>query len=396
MGDRRDGRPSDALPQDRRHRRPRAASSSPSCPRPTTRCGCAATGSSTRRRCPPRSSARGRRASPSRPRWPPRRRRRRPTTRPTTGCRSSSPPRTRRRLPGGRNQHAWMSDFKLGCELCHQMGSASARGMRGNRAGLDAGLKKAGSMDGAAMGLGRDALLDALADWGGRIAAGQVPEAPPRPEGHRAQHGHHPVGLGRPLHLRPRRDRHRQAQPAALPGREDLGRRPRQRPPAERQPGHPRGRRAARAHGRRLHHAVGRPGAERLPVARRPRPGRLDPAPGRLPEPGEPAQPDDGRHGQGLDDHPDPGRAARGLPRVLPRRPRDRREQPPPAARLLRHQQRRVPAHRHLLRHPPPAVRRGGQAVDERRRLRARLVRPGQVRPGAARDARARRRAGRR
>ncbi len=76
-----------------------------------------------------------------------------------------------------------MSDFKLGCQLCHQMGSASARGMRGNRAGLDAGLKKAGSMDGAAMGLGRDALLDALADWGGRIADGQIPEAPPRPTG---------------------------------------------------------------------------------------------------------------------------------------------------------------------------------------------------------------------
>ena len=67
-----------------------------------------------------------------------------------------------------------MSDFKLGCQLCHQMGSASARGMRGNRAGLDAGLKKAGSMDSAAVGLGRDALLDALADWGGRIAAGET------------------------------------------------------------------------------------------------------------------------------------------------------------------------------------------------------------------------------
>ena len=79
------------------------------------------------------------------------------------------------------------------------------------------------------------------------------------------------------------------------------------------------------AHGRRLRHAVGRPGAERLQVARRPRPGRLDPARGRVPEPGEPAQPDDGRHRQGVDDHPDPGRAARGLPRVLPRRPRDRR-----------------------------------------------------------------------
>jgi len=93
------------------------------------------------------------------------------------------PPANTEALPGGRNQHAWMSDFKLGCELCHQMGSASARGMRGNRAGLDAGLKKAGVMDGVASGLGRDAVLDALADWGGRIAAGQVPEAPPRPAG---------------------------------------------------------------------------------------------------------------------------------------------------------------------------------------------------------------------
>ncbi len=93
------------------------------------------------------------------------------------------PPADTASLPGARNQHAWVSDFKLGCQLCHQMGSASARGMRGNRAGLDAGLKKAGSMDSAAVGLGRDALLDALADWGGRIAGGQTPEAPPRPTG---------------------------------------------------------------------------------------------------------------------------------------------------------------------------------------------------------------------
>jgi streptogramin lyase len=93
------------------------------------------------------------------------------------------PPANTEALPGARNQHTWMSDFKLGCQLCHQMGSASARGMRGDRARLDAGLKKSGTMDGTAMGLGRDALLDALADWGGRIAAGQVPEAPPRPTG---------------------------------------------------------------------------------------------------------------------------------------------------------------------------------------------------------------------
>ena len=93
------------------------------------------------------------------------------------------PPANTEALPGMRNKQAWMSDFKLGCMLCHQMGSASARGMMGDRARLDAGLLKSGVMNGTAIGLGRDAVLDALADWGGRIAAGQVPEAPPRPSG---------------------------------------------------------------------------------------------------------------------------------------------------------------------------------------------------------------------
>ncbi len=93
------------------------------------------------------------------------------------------PPENTEQLPGGRNQHLWMSQFKLSCQLCHQMGSPSARGMMGDRARLDAGLKKARSMSGSANGFGRDALLDALADWGGRIRDGQVPEAPPRPKG---------------------------------------------------------------------------------------------------------------------------------------------------------------------------------------------------------------------
>ena len=53
-----------------------------------------------------------------------------------------------------------------------------------NRAGPRRRPQEGGVMDDAAMGLGRDAVLDALADWGGRIAAGEVPEAPPaRPQG---------------------------------------------------------------------------------------------------------------------------------------------------------------------------------------------------------------------
>ena len=46
-----------------------------------------------------------------------------------------------------------------------------------------------------------------FADWTDRIAAGEVPPAPPRPQGHRAQRRHHSVGLGRSEGLPPRRGR---------------------------------------------------------------------------------------------------------------------------------------------------------------------------------------------
>ena len=75
----------------------------------------------------------------------------------------------------------WISAFKLGCELCHQMGSKPTR--LANRQAIDAGLKKASVMNATADGLGREELLDALSDWGTRVQNGEVPEAPPRPEG---------------------------------------------------------------------------------------------------------------------------------------------------------------------------------------------------------------------
>ncbi len=138
------------------------------------------------------------------------------------------PPPNTESLPGGRNANVWMGQFKLGCELCHQMGQANARGMRGNRAGLDAGLKKAGTMD-ARREWPRPRRPPRRARRLGRAhRRGPGPGGAASAEGHRAQPRHHPVGLGRPLHLRSRRDRHRQAQPEALPEREDLGRRPRQ------------------------------------------------------------------------------------------------------------------------------------------------------------------------
>ncbi|NJN51078.1 MAG: carboxypeptidase regulatory-like domain-containing protein [Gammaproteobacteria bacterium] len=80
-------------------------------------------------------------------------------------------------------QHSadWSNRFKLGCQLCHQVGSLMTR-VR-DRAGFDLGLKKASYMHVTADGLGREPLLDALADWSGRIQAGEVPQAPPRPVG---------------------------------------------------------------------------------------------------------------------------------------------------------------------------------------------------------------------
>ena len=75
----------------------------------------------------------------------------------------------------------WSSNFKLACQLCHQVGSAITRTR--TRDLFDLGLKKASYMNTTADGLGRARLLDALADWSSRIAAGETPEPPPRPSG---------------------------------------------------------------------------------------------------------------------------------------------------------------------------------------------------------------------
>jgi hypothetical protein len=75
----------------------------------------------------------------------------------------------------------WTNSFKLGCQLCHQVGSAITRTR--TREGFDLGLRKATYMHVTADGLGRERLLDALADWSQRVMAGETPPAPPRPQG---------------------------------------------------------------------------------------------------------------------------------------------------------------------------------------------------------------------
>jgi len=83
-------------------------------------------------------------------------------------------------LPNASPDYA--SQFKLSCMLCHQIGIKSTR--LPTRDAFDHGTKKAGTMYGTSLGLGREAFLDSLADWGGRIAKGETPKsAPARPKG---------------------------------------------------------------------------------------------------------------------------------------------------------------------------------------------------------------------
>jgi hypothetical protein len=77
---------------------------------------------------------------------------------------------------------AYANQLKLGCQLCHQLGTMTTRN-KGVAAVYDAGLHKAAVMSATADGLGRTKLLAALASWSTRIAGGEVPEAPPRPAG---------------------------------------------------------------------------------------------------------------------------------------------------------------------------------------------------------------------
>jgi streptogramin lyase len=82
-------------------------------------------------------------------------------------------------VPG--HDPGWANYFKLGCQLCHQVGSVMTRAR--TRELYDLGLKKSTYMHVTAEGLGRERLLDALSEWSGRIMAGETPPAPPRPQG---------------------------------------------------------------------------------------------------------------------------------------------------------------------------------------------------------------------
>ena len=77
---------------------------------------------------------------------------------------------------------AFFNNFKLGCELCHQIGSQPTRSIP-TRDELDHVLQEASVMSATADGLGRARTLDMVSNWIAGIRAGQTPPAPPRPTG---------------------------------------------------------------------------------------------------------------------------------------------------------------------------------------------------------------------
>ena len=94
--------------------------------------------------------------------------------------------------PGMRHQAAWVDGLKQGCQLCHQLGNEATREVL-NPGDFDsteaawAHRVQAGQrgalMNGGLRRFGAERAIAMYADWTDRIRAGEVPPAPPRPQG---------------------------------------------------------------------------------------------------------------------------------------------------------------------------------------------------------------------
>jgi hypothetical protein len=95
--------------------------------------------------------------------------------------------------PEVRTQHHWINQIKTNCNVCHQLGNLATREIPkalGTFASsveawdtrVQVGQDGAG-MSGMVTGLGRRRGLEMFARWTDRIAAGDAPLAPPRPQG---------------------------------------------------------------------------------------------------------------------------------------------------------------------------------------------------------------------
>ena len=94
--------------------------------------------------------------------------------------------------PTLRSQAAWIDVTKQGCQLCHQMGNrftfdvSQLEEFDSTTAAWDHRVtfgQRGAQMSGVMNRFGRERGLAMFADWSDRIAAGEVPPAPPRPRG---------------------------------------------------------------------------------------------------------------------------------------------------------------------------------------------------------------------
>jgi hypothetical protein len=81
-----------------------------------------------------------------------------------------------------KSQDEWLATLRNGCNHCHELGMPQTR-IYTTAKDWDAMFLRAKSMHAELDGMGRLITEKTLADWGTRIAAGEVPPAPPRPTG---------------------------------------------------------------------------------------------------------------------------------------------------------------------------------------------------------------------
>lgn len=92
------------------------------------------------------------------------------------------------------NQQEWIFDFKVGCQQCHQLGSGITRDLthlasyhfKSSADAWDHRVQfgQAGTgMSGALDRMNRQRAIQMYSDWTDRIAAGELPPTPPRPQG---------------------------------------------------------------------------------------------------------------------------------------------------------------------------------------------------------------------
>ena len=96
--------------------------------------------------------------------------------------------------PNMASQAEWLRNLKSGgCMACHQLGNKPIREIPQELGEFDSSVaawdrriesgQAGGSMSNGLNRMGRQRTLEVFADWTDRIAAGELPEAPPRPQG---------------------------------------------------------------------------------------------------------------------------------------------------------------------------------------------------------------------